>query len=275
MRFFTAIFLLIPAILFSQTDTSFQIHAHRGFRGLYPENTITAFKNAAKLGAFAIELDIVISKDSQVVVSHEPWFNHKICSEPDGKPVKKFHQHNLYQLNYDSIKQYDCGKRGNKKFPQQIAVNEYKPLLVDVIKQMEDYCKENNLPPIHYNIEIKSRKIGDNKYHPTPETICKLLMPVLNKFDIEDRILIQSFDAISLQIIHHLKPNLKTGLLIANFKSVNRNIKKLGYMPYMYNPNIKLTKSKTINKAHQKGMKIIVWTVNKPLDIQRLKKNGC
>ena len=116
MRFFITTFLLIPAILFSQTDTSFQIHAHRGFRGLYPENTITAFKNAAKLGTFAIELDIVISKDSQVVVSHEPWFNHKICSEPNGKPVKKFHQHNLYQLNCDSIKQYDCGKRGNKKF---------------------------------------------------------------------------------------------------------------------------------------------------------------
>jgi len=272
MRFFTILFLFSANFLSSQIDTSFQVHAHRGFRGLYPENTIVAFKEAIKSGVYAIELDIVISKDKQIVVSHEPWFNHKICSDPNGKKVKRFRKHNLYKLNYDSIKKYDCGIRGNKKYPSQKAIRCYKPLLVDVIKELEGYCKQNNLPPIHYNIEIKSRKIGDDKYHPKPDVIANLLVDVLKPFSIDERILVQSFDVRCLQSVHKLNPQLRIGLLVANLKSVNKNIKKLGFTPYMYNPNVKLVKTKTVKQAQLKKVKVIVWTANKEKDIQKLKQ---
>ncbi|MBL7884630.1 MAG: glycerophosphodiester phosphodiesterase [Bacteroidia bacterium] len=272
MKFLPIFFFFISSFLFSQTDTNFQVHAHRGFRGLYPENTIIAFKEAVKKNAYAIELDIVISKDNQLVVSHEPWFNHKICSAPNGKKVKRFHQQNLYKLNYDSIKQYDCGIRGNKKYLSQQASKAFKPLLLDVIREIEMYCKENNLPPIHYNIEIKCRKIGDDKYHPKPEVIAKLLVDVLKTFSIDERILVQSFDVRCLQSVHQLNPQLRIGLLVANFKSVSKNIKKLGFTPYMYNPNVKLVKSKTVKQAQLKNVKVIVWTANKEKDIRKLKR---
>lgn len=260
--------------MFSQTEQIFEVHAHRGFRGLNPENTIVAFKQAVNEGAYAIELDIIISNDSQLVVSHEPWFNYKICTGPDGKKVKRFHQQNLYKLSYDSIKKYDCGKRGNKKYPLQKPMSAFKPLLIDVIREIELYCEQNNIPPIHYNIEIKSRKISDNKFHPVPDIIAKLLMSVLSQFEIYDRIMIQSFDVRSLQAVHKINPLVRLGLLVANFKSVNKNIKKLGFKPYMYNPNVKLAKTKTINRAHEQGVKVIVWTVNKEKDIKRLKSIG-
>ena len=273
----TIIFCICFFVANAQTESlnkKIEIHGHRGFRGHFPENTLTAFKEAAKLGVDAIELDVVISKDSQVVVSHEPWFNYKICSEPDDKPVKARKQHNLYKLTYAEIKQFDCGKRGNKNFPQQAAIPEYKPLLKDVIESIERFTKENNLPPIHYNIEIKSMKIGDGKWHPQPAVIAKLVMNVLDRYAINDRVLIQSFDVRSLQEVHKITPDIKIGLLIANTGSVQHNIKKLGFTPYAYNPALKLVKAKTIKEAHEYGCKVIVWTVNSESDMKKLIKLG-
>lgn len=107
------LFLFLNSFSFSQKKV--EIHAHRGFRGHFPENTLTAFKEAIKAGADYIELDVVISKDSQVVVSHEPWFNPKTCTSPEGKAITKRSKNNLHKLTYAEIKKYDCGKRGNKK----------------------------------------------------------------------------------------------------------------------------------------------------------------
>lgn len=261
----------------AQTETmnkKIEIHGHRGFRGHFPENTLTAFKEAVQLGVDAIELDVVISKDSQVVVSHEPWFNYKICSEPNGEPVKARKQHNLYKLNYAEIRQFDCGKRGNKEFPQQKAIPEYKPLLKDVIESIEKFTKENNLPSVHYNIEIKSMKIGDGKWHPKPSVVAKLVMDILDQYKINDRVLMQSFDVRSLQAIHKIEPQLKIGLLIMNTGSVQHNIKKLGFTPYAYNPAAKLVKAKTIKDAHEYGCKVIVWTVNTESEMKKLIKLG-
>ena len=277
LRNFFILLCFVNLHIQAQEQKRIEVHGHRGFRGYFPENTITAFKEAAKLGVDYIEFDVVISKDSQVVVSHEPWFNSKICSEPDGKPVTKNHQHNLHQLTYVEIKQFDCGKRGNEKFPNQTKIAEYKPLLSEVIETIEKYTKENNLAPIHYNIEIKCSKMGDGKYHPAPDKMAALVYNVIKKYlpdgqagNINDRILIQSFDTRSLQAIHKLNPDLKTGLLVANLKSVNHNIKRLGFSPDYYNPAFKITKQKTITQAHLKSCKVVVWTVDSEKDMKRL-----
>jgi glycerophosphoryl diester phosphodiesterase len=247
-----------------------EIHGHRGFRGKFPENTLIAFKEAAKLGVDAIELDVVISKDSQVVVSHEPWFNYKTCSSPDGERVRARKQHNLHKMNYAEIKKYDCGRRGNPEFPEQAHIEAYKPLLSEVIQELESFCKENNLPPIQYNIEIKCWKLGDGKWHPKPAVVSKLVIDVLNKFKINNRIMIQSFDTRCLQVVHQLVPDIRIGLLVANTGSVDHNVKKLGFTPYMYNPGVARTKQKTIKEAHSIGCKVIVWTVNDEKEMAKL-----
>ncbi len=261
------LFLFINSVSFSQKKI--EVHGHRGFRGLFPENTLTAFKQASKLGVDYLELDVVITKDSQVVVSHEPWFNPNTCKSPEGKAITKRTKKNLHKLNYSEIKKYDCGKRGNKKFPQQVKSDEYKPLLSEVIETMEAYGKENNLPPIKYNIEIKNNKFGDGKYHFDTKITSALIYKVINKYSINERVIIQSFDVRCLKEIHKLNPDLKIGLLVANFTSVKLNIGKLGFTPYSYNPASKICKAKTIEQAHKLGCKVIVWTVNSEKEMSK------
>src|SRR6218665_3419482 len=121
------VLLLFPILTFAQT-MPFQIEGHRGARGLVPENTIPSFKKAIDLGAHVIELDVVISKDKKVVVSHDTYFNPEITTAPNGELVTKETQGNLYTLDYKEIKKYDVGSRGNKGFPEQEKMKVYKPL---------------------------------------------------------------------------------------------------------------------------------------------------
>lgn len=268
-QFILIVFLFISSFCFSQEKKSTEIHGHRGFRGLFPENTLKGFKQAAKVGVDYLELDVLITKDSQVVVSHEPWFNPSTCTSPEGNAITKRTKNNLHKLNYSEIKKYDCGKRGNKKFPQQYASSEYKPLLSEVIETMEAFAKENNLPPIKYNIEIKNNKFGDGKYHFDTKITIALIYNVIKKFNINNRVIIQSFDVRCLKEIHKMDSELKIGLLVANFTSVRLNISKLGFTPYCYNPNSKICKQKTIEQAHKLGCKVIVWTVNSEKEMKK------
>ena len=96
--------------------------------------------------------------------SHEPWMNSGLCSMPDGSVVKGVRKCNIYKMNYDEIKKFDCGKRTDKKFPKQKSVPSYKPLLDDVFAEMEKFISINKFPEIKYCIEVKSFKILDGKY---------------------------------------------------------------------------------------------------------------
>jgi len=82
------------------------IQGHRGCRGLMPENTIPGFIKAIELGVTTLEMDVVISKDKKVVVSHEPFLSHEICLTPDGKEISEADEksYNLFQMTYDEIK---------------------------------------------------------------------------------------------------------------------------------------------------------------------------
>ena len=89
------------------------MQGHRGARGLVPENTVPAFLRALVEGVTTLEMDVVISKDGQVVVSHEPYMSSSICSKPNGEPVgfEESKNLNLYQMTSEEISQYDCGTK--------------------------------------------------------------------------------------------------------------------------------------------------------------------
>ena len=99
--FYFVIFLLFPTFSIYSQKNSFDWQGHRGARGLFPENSILAFINALKYPVTTLELDVVISKDHHVVVSHEPWFSDEICEECP-------YENNLYRLNLDQIQSIDC-----------------------------------------------------------------------------------------------------------------------------------------------------------------------
>lgn len=258
-------------------EKSFDIQGHRGARGLLPENSIPAFIKALDLGVTTLELDVVISKDKQLVVSHEPYFSSEICTMPNGKAVSKDKEKslNIYEMNYRQVKRYDCGKRGHKKrFPEQQAIETYKPLLDEVIEKAEKHIKDKNLKEVFYNIETKTEDGGDNIFQPNPKIFVELLYNKLKELNLLDRVTIQSFDVRTLQELKKIDTKVKTVLLVENLMSFEDNIKKLGFTPDVYSPYYMLVNSDLIKKAHDKNVKIIPWTVNTLEEMKKLKDLG-
>jgi glycerophosphoryl diester phosphodiesterase len=276
--------ICVIATAFVQISSSFDVQGHRGCRGLMPENTVPAFLKALDLGVTTLEMDVVISKDGQVVVSHEPYFNAAFSIAPDRKPVDKKEQKNLilYQMNYADIKQYDVGSNGNPAYPEQQKLKTYKPLLSEVIEQAEAYRKARNLPTFSYNIEIKSEPSEYNKSQPEPAGFCDLVLAVIKKHlssepSWTERVTIQSFD---FSVLKHWNQEANAGryakvklaALVENLRSPEKNIDDLGFKPDIYSPYFRLLSRDKIARLHEQGIQVIPWTVNQRDDMIRLKE---
>ena len=270
---------------------TFDIQGHRGCRGLMPENTILAFLKAIDLGVTTLELDVVISKDHQVVVSHEPYFNSAFSISPEGKPVDKKDEKSLvlYQMNYADIKRYDVGSNGNPAYPEQQKLKTYKPLLSEVIEQAEAYRKAKNLPLFSYNIELKSEPLEYNKSQPEPAAFCDLVQAVIAKHlppdrvspdrVPPDRVVIQSFDFAMLKQWKQgaeagKYPKVRLAALVENLRSPEKNLDDLGFKPDIYSPYFRLLSAGKIARMHEQGIRVIPWTVNQRDDMVRLKSWG-
>lgn len=253
-----------------------EIHGHRGARGLFPENTITSFIEAVKCGAQAIELDVVISKDNKVVVSHEPWMNALYCSKPNGIPINENteSEFNLYHMNYDEIKTYDCGIRGNKLFPSQIAVKEFKPLLSEVVLKVDEFTNLNGLKNIKYNIEIKSEEKDYGKFQPYPSEFVELVYNEIKQLGILNRCIVQSFDVTILRSLKAKYHDLQLSYLVENTNSLEHNLDLLGFYPDIYAPEYVLINEGLISDLDNKKIKLITWTVNEIEDMKRLINMG-
>lgn len=268
-----ALLIISTQPLLAQTKLNRQ--GHRGTRGLMPENTIQAMKKALDIGVETLELDVIISKDKQVVVSHDPYMSADITTKPDGTPVTADEQKsiNLYQLTYDQIKKYDVGSKKHPQFPEQQNFRAYKPLLAELIDSVDAYAKAKKLPMPRYNIEIKMSPQTDSVYNPGPAEFVRLVMPICQQ-KLGNRYNIQSFDARPLQLIHKQYPSVTLAYLTANPKTVAENLTTLGFTPNIYSPYYKTVTNETVTFCHDKKMQIIPWTVNTKPEIESLVKLG-
>ncbi|MBW8051369.1 MAG: glycerophosphodiester phosphodiesterase [Cytophagales bacterium] len=248
------------------------IQGHRGCRGLMPENTITAMIKAVEIGVNTLEMDVVISNDKMVLLSHEPFLSHEICLTPDGQEIleKDERSYNLYQMNYEEIKLCDCGTKIHPRFPDQKKLAALKPLLAKVIDTVEQYLQVHSLPAVWYNIETKCSPDGDGVFHPEPKEFIALLLDVLKGKNILDRTIIQSFDVRTLKVIKIKSPKMKLALLVENIQSPAENIKKLGFIPDVYSPYYLLVNDELMKYAQKNKMKVIPWTVNDKESIRKL-----
>ena len=251
---------------------TFDLQGHRGARGVRPENSIPAFILALDSGVTTIELDLAISKDKQVVVSHEPWMSASICLKADGSEVSPREEKslNLYEMEYEEIKKFDCGTKGNEKFPEQVKLATVKPLLKHVIMAVEHHIKDYGLYEVDYNIEIKSSPSGDNKYHPTPEVFSDLVYNLIDQYLPLERVVIQSFDFRVLKYWHEKYPDVRLSALVENTKTVDANLRSLGFNPSVYSPHYKLLTKKVIDHLHKLKIRVIPWTVNEIDDMKRM-----
>jgi len=251
------------------------VEGHRGGMGLMPENTIASMLNGVKTGVRTLELDLNITSDGKVVVSHDQWMSSAIMLKPDGSEITTAEEKSmaLYKMTYDSIRRFDAGTKPNVRFPKQARLKTYKPLLSDLIDSVEAYVKKNKLKPVYYNIETKSTPAGDGIYNPAPDVFVKIMMDVINSKHINKRVIIQSFDVRTLQVLHKTDPKMKLSYLVGKI-DVDEDLKKLGFTPDIYSPYYTFVNADIVKKAHENKMLILPWTVDEEKDMKALADLG-
>lgn len=256
----------------------FDKQGHRGCRGLMPENTIPAMIHAIQLGVNTLEIDVVVTGDSQLIVSHEAFFHHNISTKPDGSLVTAAEEKslNIFKMPYAETKKYDVGMKLHPGFPQQKKIPAIKPLLADLIDSVELYIRQNNLPPVFYNIETKSSPLTDGLFHPAPPAYVDRVVQMMRDKKIEGKSNIQSFDFRTLQYLKQKYPSIKTGALIdgSDKRTPEEHITALGFTPDSYSPHFSLVTPAVVTACRQHRMRLIPWTVNDKATIEKLKGMG-
>lgn len=276
MKKLILLLMLLHGLFSAFAQQKFDVQGKAGCRGIMPENTIEGMIKALQLGATTLEMDAVISMDKKVVLSQEPYFNHEISYDPDGKPIsfKDEKKHNIYKMNYAEIQRYDVGSKPHPRFPGQQKFKAYKPLLSKVIDSVENYVKSFKLTKPDYSIETRMIRKGDDEFQPDPATYVDLIMAVVKQKKIEKRVIIQSFDIRTLQYLHEKYPKIRTSLLIDEKEDFENNINALGFNPTIYSPYSVLVGKTLVDKCHALGIKIIPWTVNSTKDISYMMNLG-
>jgi glycerophosphoryl diester phosphodiesterase len=252
----------------------FSAEAHRGGRGLMPENTIIAMQNAMKMDHITtLEMDTHITKDNQVVVTHDDYLSPTFMLTPDGKEIPKTDakKYPIYQMDYALLKTFDIGTKIHPTFKEQQKIKTHISLLSDLIDSVQKEIKLGKSKQMFYNIETKCDVEGDNILNPTPAIFVKLLMDVIEQKKITAFVVIQSFDKRTIQLIHQKYPTVRTSFLVSNKKTYEENIADLGYKPFILSPDSKMVDADLIKKAHADGVKVIPWTVNTAEEIDRFK----
>jgi glycerophosphoryl diester phosphodiesterase len=272
--------------------SAFDIEAHRGGRALFPENTLVSFANALSMGVSTLELDIGVTRDGVVVVSHERGLNPELAQGPDGKYVASPGTP-LIQLSLDEVKQFDVGRirLGSTyaaQFPDQRPVPGTK---MPTLKELIDLVRRSGDNQVRLNIETKIDPEQPDE-SPDPERFVSVLLELLRAENFEDRVTVQSFDWRTLLLVQKLAPKIPTVYLTlqtgrdptvfadrasawtAGFnpaehgRSIPRTIKAAGgaiWSPYRGDITPEL-----VAECHVIGLKVVVWTVNRPEDMSRL-----
>ena len=255
---------------------SIEVQGHRGDRGNFPENSLPAFLSAVKKGVDVLELDVVISGDRKVVVSHEPVMSSDYMLTSEGHLVTEEDEQNsnLFAMTYDSIRNFDGGSRGNPEFPAQQKMKTWKPLLTKVVDTVENYIRAHELRSVNYNIELKSVPSEYKIYQPLPEEFVDLVMQVVTDKRIEKKVNLQSFDPEPLEILRRKYPDIPIAFLVESGK-VEENLAGLSFTPEIYSPQYSLIKDPTfVDEVRRRGLKIIPWTVNEEPDILKMIQFG-
>lgn len=250
----------------------FMLIGHQGARGIMPENTIPGMIKALDLDVNVLNMGVVISRDGEVVLSHEPYFNNEISTRPDGKAItfKDEKKYNMFEMDYEEIRKFDVGSKLHNRFPGQMKMKVYKPLLAETIDSVESYVKQNKLEKPIYNIETALIRKGDGIFQPDATVFIEKIMEIVKEKKLTKRVIIQSLDMRTLQYLHEYFPSIKTSLMIDEKQDFEESVQALGFTPTYYSPYYVLVGKGLVDRCHAAGVKIIPWTVNTAKDMRYL-----
>lgn len=232
------------------------VHGHRGARARRPENTIPAFEYAISQGVDALEMDMAVTRDDVVVISHDPILQPPVCSGPSGKAV-------IRQLTLAEVRQWDCGAVRNPRFETQQAIPGTR------IPTLDDVFQLASRGAFDYNIETKS--FPDHpEFAPPPEQFSRLVLQKIRHYHLERRILLQSFDFRTLIAMRKLAPEIRLSALIENDSRDFKTASAAAANAEAVSPEFHLVTPEKVAAAHRAGLQVVPWTANTPDDWDKL-----
>lgn len=231
------------------------VHGHRGARAVMPENTLPAFEYAIAEGADVLELDLAVTKDDILVVSHDPHVNPTLCKDAPPKLA-------IRTLTLEELKRFDCGALQNPLFPKQ------KPVPGTSIPTLGEVFALSNRGAFEFNIETKIFA-NEPELAPSPEEFAKLVFEMVTRHSLENRVIVQSFDFRTLHAMKKLAPQLRLSALYEGEpKSFVAIAKEAG--ADIISPKFNLVTKQQVAAAHRAKLQVIPWTANTPKEWQRL-----
>ena len=285
----------------------FDLEAHRGGRDVRPENTLYSYAYAIELGATSIECDMQLTKDGQIVMSHNPILNSDITRDENGNYIEN-NKYDIRLMTVDELKKFDvgvmdpnCGEYYDLHGKTQFTYDAKIPTLEELMQLIQSYGDKN----IVLNIETKSYPdpaSAGYKNNADPKKFVEVFNNIVKKYDLEDRVVLQSFDWQTLIEMKKLNPNISTSALWQeqpswgrDSESLRRYEKKkspwlggLDIKDYQGNP-VKAAHAigadiispyyteiskQDVDEAHSLGMKVVPWTVNNEKDMNMLLDMG-
>jgi glycerophosphoryl diester phosphodiesterase len=287
MQISLRLFALLIGALLALPAGAFDLQGHRGARGLMPENTLPGFEHALRIGVTTLEMDAAVTADGVVVLSHDPVPSRDLVRGPDGEwlaaPVA------IRTLTHAQLQAFDVGRiRPGSSYArtfsgQQPIDGTGMPTLASVF----ELVKKLGAQHVQFDIETKmDLRNPDNTL--APEPFVQAVLKVIREAGMEHRVMIQSFDWRTLQVVRALAPRIRTvylstqssrgsnldspvftaGFTLAEHGSVPRMVKAAG--GDVWSPNFQALTPELLKEAQSLGLKVIPWTVNEPADMDRL-----
>ena len=232
-----------------------EVHGHRGARAMRPENTLPAFEYAIAQGVDVLELDMAVTKDGVVVVSHDPYLKAPICTGP--KPNVPIHELTLAEL-----REWDCGGTQNPAFPTQRVVPGTR------MPTLEDVFQLSSRGSFRYNIETKIF-LDHPELSPDPDEFVRLVLALVRKHHLENRVILQSFDFRTLHVMKKQAPEIELAALYSGpAKDFVEIAREAG--AGIISPEYHLVTPEQVRRAHAAGFKVAPWTADKMEDWDQL-----
>jgi glycerophosphoryl diester phosphodiesterase len=232
------------------------VHGHRGARARRPENTLPAFEYAISQGVDALEMDMAVTKDNVVVISHDPLLHGPVCTSTKESAV-------IHELSLAEVRQWDCGAVQNPRFSTQTAIPGTRMPTLDEVFRLAPRGE------FDYNIETKSFP-DKPQYTPAPEEFVKLVLAKIRQYKIEKRIILQSFDFRTLVAMRKLAPEIRLSALTEadqrDFAAITAEAGKAEII----SPEFHLVTPAKVAAAHAAGIQVVPWTANTPADWDKL-----